>query len=248
MDEREERRQRQRRIQNRRKRKRRQKLIRIFMMTFFITFFVFFILAMFFKLFIGNSAEPAMLQLPWSFGKTDIVLDAGHGGTDPGTIAGEVQEKDLTMAVTLKTEKILKDAGYRVRMIREDDRFIDIHERAEEANERDAKVFVSIHCNYSEEGPGSGIETFYAESKGEDSRNLAKIIQSKVIETTDASDRGIKTADFVVVKETKMPAALVETGFLSDAEEKALLLQESYQEQLAEGIAAGIIEYLEALE
>lgn len=248
MDEREERRQRQRRIQNRRRRRRRQKLIRIFAVTFFTTFLVLIILAMLFKLFIGNSSEPAIIQLPWSFGETDILLDAGHGGHDPGTIAGEVQEKDLTLAVTLKAEKILKDAGYRVRLIREDDRFIDIHERAEAANEREAKVFVSIHCNYSEEGPGSGIETFYAESKGEDSRNLAKIIQDKVIEETGASDRGIKTADFAVVKETKMPAALVETGFLSDAEEKALLLQDSYQEQLAEGIAAGIIEYLEALE
>ena len=106
-------------------------------------------------------------------------------------------------------------------------------------------MFVSIHCNSSEDGEGYGIETFYSEQKGEESEKLAQLVQHQMIEETQARDREVKTADHVVTVATEMPSVLVETGFLSDDAERTLLMQEEYQEKLAKGIAEGIISYLE---
>lgn len=185
------------------------------------------------------------MELPWGLGEADIILDAGHGGKDQGASYGEVLEKELTLEIAKKTKEILEEAGYRVSMTRKDDTFVDLYDRADYANRKNSKVFVSIHCNSSEEDGAEGIETFYAASKEEESQALAQALQTGMVEQTEARDRGIKTADYVVIKETDMPAALVEVGFLSDSGERQLLQQEEYQKKLAEGIAAGILEYLE---
>lgn len=249
MDKREQQRYRNERMRRRRRRRRRKRLLRALIITLLVILgilLVLFVLQL--KGFLGNSAETVMFEIPWDLGKPEIVLDAGHGGKDQGTSYGEVLEKDINLEIAKKTEAILKKSGYQVKLTREDDTFINIHERADYANQKNAKVFVSIHCNSLEEGQADGIETFYAESKEEDSQALAQAIQTKASEQTKALDRGAKTADYVVVKETKMPAALIEVGFLSDANERELLQAAEYQEKLAEGIAAGILEYLETLE
>lgn len=250
MDKREEQQYRSERMRKRRRRRRRKRLLRrvlkaglLALLFILLVLFVFLL-----KGFLDGSTETVMLELPWSFGSTDIVLDAGHGGKDQGTSYEDILEKDINLEIAKKTEDILKKSGYQVRLTREDDTFIELSERAEEANRRNAKVFVSIHCNSLEKGQADGIETYYAEAKEEGSRALAEAIQTKASEQTKALDRGAKTADYVVIKETEMPAALIEVGFLSDAQERALLLQEEYQQKLAEGIAAGILEYLESLE
>ena len=108
------------------------------------------------------------------FRTVDIVIDPGHGDHDPGAVADDIYEKDITLDIALKTEKLLKDAGYKVRLTRDDDSFLELGERAEFANKRNAKVFVSIHCNSSEDGSGQGIETYYGESKAEADVTLPK--------------------------------------------------------------------------
>lgn len=231
----------------RRKRRRKKKLIRALLIILLILMGVFLLVTgIFIGRFLSKTVITGTAELPWSVGSVDIVLDAGHGGKDQGTSYENVIEKDLTLEIAEKAQKILEDAGYRVGMVREDDTFVDLGERAEYANRRNAKVYVSIHCNSSEDGEGEGIETYYTEQKDETSQELAQAIQEHVIAQTEARDREVKAADYAVIVRTEMPAALVEVGFLSDSSERELLQQEQYQNQLAEGIAAGVLEYFEA--
>lgn len=178
------------------------------------------------------------------YNQADIVLDAGHGGKDPGANNGDAIEKEITLSIANMTREILEDAGYKVKTIREDDRFVELTERPVIANRKNAKVFVSIHCNSSEDGEGKGIETFYTEQKGDADKKLAELIQNAVIDYTEAEDRGVKTADYTVLVRTVMPAVLIETGFLTNSTECELLKDEEYQKKLSEGIAEGIILYL----
>ena len=182
------------------------------------------------------------------FNKVDIVLDAGHGGEDPGAIRDDAIEKEITLEVAKKTKTILEESDYKVGMTRDTDRYIELGDRAKFANERKAKVFVSIHCNSSEDYSGKGIETYYTEQKGLEDEILAGMIQESLIEETDANDRGIKGANYTVIVRSDMPAVLVEVGFLTDAEENDLLQNEEYQRKLAKGIAEGIKKYLQSLE
>ena len=179
------------------------------------------------------------------FRTVDIVIDPGHGEHDPGAVADDIYEKDITLDIALKTEKLLKDAGYKVRLTRDDDSFLELGERAEFANKRNAKVFVSIHCNSSEDGSGQGIETYYGESKTDMDLNLAENIQKCLIAQTGARDREIKEASYTVLVRTEMPAALVETGFMTNDVERAQLMDEHYQELIALGISEGIMAFLE---
>ena len=176
--------------------------------------------------------------------QVDVVLDAGHGGADPGAIQDDTVEKEITLEIAAMTKKMLEESGYKVAMTREEDKRIELGDRASFANKRNAKVFVSIHCNASENHNGYGIETFYTEKKGTENQVLAEMIQSAVLEQTDAFDRGIKTADYVVIMRTNMPAVLIEVGFLTNEEENKILKNEEYQKKLAQGIAEGIAQYL----
>jgi len=179
------------------------------------------------------------------FNKADIVLDAGHGGKDPGANVGVVFEKDITLSIALMTQEILENAGYKVAMTRNDDIFVELTERSEIANCKNSYVFVSIHCNSSEDGVGKGIETYYTDQKGESSKYLAAEIQNSVIEHTNAENRELRTANYTVLVRSNMPTALIEVGFLTDSEEIELLQTEAYQKKVAEGIANGIINYLQ---
>ena len=182
------------------------------------------------------------------FNKVDIVLDAGHGGEDPGANRGDAVEKEITLEVAEMTKTILEESDYKVGMTRDTDCYIELGKRAKFANERKAKVFVSIHCNSSEDYSGKGIETYYTEQKGLEDEILAGMIQESLINQTDANDRGIKVANYTVIVRSNMPAVLVEVGFLTDAEEKEQLQEEAYQRKLARGIAEGVKRYLESLE
>lgn len=167
-----------------------------------------------------------------------IVLDAGHGGVQPGCVAGEILEKDITLAVTLQLESQLEEMGYSVVLTRDGDADIELAERADIANRAQAECFVSLHCNwYEEDSSVSGLECYYFEE--EDSKRLATLIT----ESTDSQSihtRDIKEEDFQVLRETEMPATLIEMGFMTNPEELELLLSEDYQEKLAAAIANGV--------
>lgn len=182
------------------------------------------------------------------FSEVDIVLDAGHGGNDPGAIEGDVIEKEITLDLAERTKELLEESGYKVGMTRKEDSYVGLGERVEFANSRRAKVFVSIHCNASENHKGNGIETFYNEEKGLKNEKLAEMIHKSVVEKTNANDRGTKIADFTVIVRSNMPATLIEVGFLTDEVEKKMLQDKDYQEKLAKGISEGIKKYLQSLD
>lgn len=177
-----------------------------------------------------------------------IVLDAGHGGSDPGTVWEDVYEKDINLAIAMKVEEILQDAGYTVIMTRTDDSAVYLRERVELAEYHDADAFVSIHQNALENDTvTSGIEVYCNERSNQNSPALASAIHSALLGETGADDQGVENnSTLFVVRRCSVPACLVETGFLTSASERQLLLSETYQQQLAAGIAAGIQTFLQA--
>ncbi len=127
-------------------------------------------------------------------------------------------------------------------MIRTDDASVGLYERADFANAVHADIFVSLHSNASSNPDAYGIYTYHHPSS-QVSPHLASTIQSAVIQSTDAKDRGIMSANFVVLRETKMPAVLVEMGFMTNHEELMRLIDSGYQDKLADGLANGIVRY-----
>ncbi len=174
-----------------------------------------------------------------------IVIDPGHGGDDPGANYGEVREKDINLEVALSLRDYLeKNKEYKVILTRKKDVTVELYDRSKLANDKEADIFISLHCNDLSGGEqADGIETYYTFDE-EESMRLATCLQEKIISETGAKDRGIRTEDFAVIRETEMPAVLVEMGFLSDAQEKEKLLDAGYQEKIAKAIADGVTDYL----
>lgn len=170
-----------------------------------------------------------------------IVVDAGHGGQDPGTSAGEILEKDINLAMAEKLAKILDDAGETVILTRGDDTKIELEERAKFANRNDADLFISLHCNYCEDDAEvEGLECYYREDSEEGKALADRIIQS-VEDEENIVNRGTRTANFRVLCKTDMPAVLVEMGYLSNPSEQKKMTNDKYQQLLAEKIAEGIL-------
>lgn len=175
-----------------------------------------------------------------------IVIDPGHGGDRPGACYEGIMEKDIDLAVSLKLVSILQNQGFQVIMTRSTDVEIGLYERADLANAAGADVFVSLHSNAAENRPDyQGIYTYYHPSSNRGAR-LAQAIQTPLCQITGGIDRGIKDADFVVLRETDMCAVLVEMGFMTNHEELMNLTDDGYQQLLAQGIAQGIVDYLTA--
>lgn len=170
-----------------------------------------------------------------------IVLDAGHGGRDQGTSSGKALEKDINLAVVEKLAEELEKAGAAVLFTREDDTKIDLEARAEYANHHEAELFISIHCNYCEDDAGvKGLECYYREGSEEGEALADRIVQA--MESTDRIGcRGTRIGDFRVLNKTKMPAVLVEIGYLSNQGECTRLTDETYQKLMAEKLAEGIL-------
>ncbi|NLY19985.1 MAG: AMIN domain-containing protein [Tissierellia bacterium] len=178
-----------------------------------------------------------------------VVVDAGHGGKQPGTSKGDYLEKEFNLDVALKLERKLKNLGFTVKMIRTGDNSVDNFERANIANESMADMYVSIHANSALNPDASGIEVLYYPNdtgaiKYEDQSPFAKSILDGVVRSTGAKNRGIiKRPDLIVLKNTQMSAALVECGFISNEAELDKLKSDAYQDLIAEGIANGIRNY-----
>lgn len=175
-----------------------------------------------------------------------IVLDPGHGGEDEGCMRGDALEKEINLEIALRTAVRLREMGFDVVLTREDnDADPTLEERVAIAEESEADIFVSIHQNACEKRESSvrGIETWYCDST-EGSRRLAQLVHMKSLEETEASERDLQETDeLYVIRETSMPACLIETGFLSNGEERKLLCDPVYQDKIAAGIAAGINYY-----
>lgn len=180
--------------------------------------------------------------------KITIAIDPGHGGNQPGAVypdayGNDVKEKDLTLPMSLMLADILESRGYHVVLTRTGDDSVSLSERAKIANAAQAELFVSIHCNALDRNDYEGIFT-YSYPNSTKGAALAKQVQAGVVATTGGIGRGTPTANFQVLRETTMPAILVETGFMSCPAELARLCDTNYQQKLATGIANGIDAYL----
>lgn len=193
---------------------------------------------------IGPLLKP--LEQPIDPSRYLIALDAGHGGSASGAYYEDTAEKDLTLAMTKRVEAILRALGYRTVMTRQEDTYVDLYERAWIANAAGADLFISIHCNAAEKNPDFQGTYVYHYPDSEQGPALAQSIQTQACAFTGSIDRGIESANFVVVRESYMPAVLVETGFMTCHEELERLREEAYQTRMAQGIAQGIIQYLNA--
>ena len=181
--------------------------------------------------------------------KYTILIDPGHGGKDKGTIANDKTtfEKDITLKIgTLVAQKLTKQKDVQAIVSRNEDIFIDLADRAKFANEQGVDMFVSIHLNWQTGWTDAvGLETYYSKEKNDISGDLAKQIQETITSYVDVRDRGVKAERFQVLLQSKMPAVLIECGFLTNDEEAKKLKDEAYQDSLAEGIAQGILTYLD---
>jgi N-acetylmuramoyl-L-alanine amidase len=170
-----------------------------------------------------------------------VIIDPGHGGHDRGAAIGYVYEKHLALDTARRVAQLLGSAGLRVVMTRDRDVFIPLDGRSAMGNSRPGAVFVSIHYNYNRSGSGHGIETYHCH---EGSYQLAAYIQAYVIKESGLQNRGVKRANFHVIRRTtKNPAVLVECGFVSNRAERGAMVTGNYREGIAEGIAKGIIAY-----
>ena len=173
-----------------------------------------------------------------------VIIDAGHGGHDPGTTAiNGVYEKHITLAVATKVASILRQKGYRVAMTRQDDRFIELQERADIANRLGADLFVSIHADSAPDSSIQGSTTYVAQAASSGSMQAARSVVT-AMDTTGVNVRGIRRADYKVLINTHCPAILVEIGYLSNSQEAARLENGTFQNRLAAAVADGIVNCL----
>ena len=176
-----------------------------------------------------------------------IVLDAGHGGRDPGAVCGGVHEADINLSV-LKRVAALIEAGERfsVKTTRTVDVYVTLEDRVMLANDTNACLYLSIQSNACDYPEVTGIETLVSDvlDPGDPSWQFAEILQDNLTEATHARDRGVRSQDLYLQRAT-MPAALVEIGFLTNEGERRLLLDPEYQQTVAQGIYNGIVAYIE---
>jgi len=169
---------------------------------------------------------------------TPVVIDAGHGGHDRGGIPGQrIPEKEMTLDVAQRLKSLLAAGGYRVVMTRDSDVFVPLPGRVAIANSYGNAIFVCIHFNSAKRLGAGGIETYFY---GRDSLPLASAIHYYVAGGAPSSNRGVRRRGFYVLRKTRVPAVLVECGFLTNPTEGQYVQTAAYRQKLAEEIAAGV--------
>lgn len=196
-----------------------------------------------------------------------IVLDPGHGGDDSGAMVTGLEEKNLTLDVAQRVQRLARARGLKTVLTREGDRFVSLPNRAAIGNASPDCIFVSIHFNDGKQGTSNGVETYYAlkqkraisswlpflqtaafEPENVQSESLAGLIQQTLVAETQAVDRGVKTEQFYVISHVRHPAVLVEGGFISNKDEAQRLSSEAHREKLAKAICDGIVRYRDLLQ
>ncbi len=180
-------------------------------------------------------------------GRVLVMIDPGHGGRDPGAIGlGGFREVDVIMPVAKRVAEILEKQGIAVRMTRNGDNYVGLDERVAISREAGATLFVSIHANSIDNRPDvNGLETYHYNI----GQSFADTVHRTVVDYVNKNgfylnDRRVRSARFLVLRKSTIPAILVETGYLTSAEEVARLRRDDYQKVMAEAIAKGIIQYV----
>lgn len=188
--------------------------------------------------------KPVEKPRPVVWGRT-VVIDAGHGGKDPGAISSYgYEEKTVNLDVALQIAQILRDRGLRVIMTRDSDEFIELEERADIANRNRADIFISIHADSSAKSNTNGFTLYVERSSSWASTSLANAIDNRMTQI-GISNNGVKKADYRVLTHTGCPAVLIELGYLSNYWEAKQLKNKDMQKQLAQAITDGITDYIE---
>ncbi|WXR61145.1 N-acetylmuramoyl-L-alanine amidase [Peptostreptococcaceae bacterium AGR-M142] len=233
-----------RKIKKKRKKKKTKFLIRRILVIFIFLFIIY-------SIFCGVKFLIELIPT-----KKIIVIDAGHGGNDPGfpsKYSKSIFEKEINLKIAKKLESKL-EKKYKVHMIRTQDIKIDNYNRAKKANELEADIFISIHANSFEDQNVEGIEIFYdledekeleyGNQKQKDSKFLADFVLNDMVEESGANKRGVKKNHRIIVtRETNMPAILIETGFMSNSKEFTKLNTDLYQQKLVDGVEKGLENY-----
>lgn len=171
-----------------------------------------------------------------------IVLDAGHGLPDVGAVNGEHREYKYALGIAKKVGALLTKQGHKILYTRDDDYFVSLTDRCKFSNDRNANIFISIHCNSASNKEALGVETFHHPSSSDTSKRIAESIQKYLVRYTGDKNRGVKTADYQVLRGTRAKAVLVEVGFISHNKTAQKLATDDYQNKIAKAIADGIIE------
>lgn len=192
----------------------------------------------------GRDAEVEVLKSP--IAKERIVIDPGHGGTDPGAIGSTgLQEKAVVLDISKRVATQLQAMGAEVILTRSDDTSVSLPERVRAASNARADAFISIHANASRSGGPTGTETLYANTAPM-SKVLAEHVQGALVSRIGQFDRGARERnDLMVIREVKCPACLVEVVFMSNLQEEMLLLDPAFRQKAAQGITAGIASYFQ---
>jgi N-acetylmuramoyl-L-alanine amidase len=213
----------------------------------------------------SRTAQPSAAAGPFGV----VVLDPGHGGQDSGAMCGGLLEKDLTLDVARRVDRLLDSEGIATLMTRLGDTYVSLADRAAFANRVRNCIFVSIHFNEDNKPVASGVETYYAshqitsgsslaswlpflwrplsELPNPESQSLAGFIQEALVARTRAINRGTQPGQFFVIANVTSPAVLIEGGFLTNKEDISKLVSEDYRDQIAAAVADGILHYREAV-
>jgi len=192
---------------------------------------------------VSQSAGSLVIELSTFAARAHVVaLDPGHGGRDPGAIGPSgLREADVVLDIAQRVRDLLVRDGVRVLMVRDADITVELDDRTRLARESGATIFVSIHANASPRAAVNGTETYYLTPQ---SLALAQMIQDDLGVVLGLPSRGIKTANFVVLRDNDIPSVLVETAFISHAEDEARLREPSFRQRIAEAVHRGITRFL----
>lgn len=197
--------------------------------------------------FVNTATSPGAptgpIIVPRAPSETVIVLDAGHGGSDPGAQRADVNEKDITMAIINKLKKVLEQKGARIVLTRSDDTFISLEERVRITNQVNPNLFLSVHINSLQSiSDAHGIETYYQTDR---SLPLAVRVHDSLVSGLGAPDRSVRKARFYVINHTPVPAILAEVGYITNKTERDRLISSEYQIKIANALARGVMLFLQ---
>jgi N-acetylmuramoyl-L-alanine amidase len=187
--------------------------------------------------------NPGPILVPRAPSECVVVLDAGHGGSDPGAVRADIQEKDITLGIIEKLKKILEAKGARVVLTRHDDTFVSLEDRVKITNQVGPNLFLSVHINSLESTSNIfGIETYFQTPL---SHPLAERVHASLVAGLGAPDRNIRRARFYVINHTPVPAILAEVGYITNKAERDRLISSDYQQKVASALARGVMLYLQ---
>lgn len=197
----------------------------------------------------GDAAATSGTITPFSYPDASglhIVLDAGHGGTDGGTVGENAIEKDINLAVVLKVKALLEECGATVTLTRDSDDKLSLSDRSYISNQTGADLFVSLHCNYFEDDANtSGMECYYHKNS-ETSQTYAQQFMQIAKNIGNIETRYEMEQNYQVLRDSTIPALLIEMGYLSNATDCQNLTDTTYQDTLAQTITEGIVGVLKA--